>query len=132
MRADGEERKNERRARIAAEAAKQCGRSVLPTVGRTVGYAEMLRMACERELCLFCYEGEGTRPLGQILRSFDEKRPESISIVIGSEGGFSIAEAEAARRAGVQMTGLGKRILRTETASSFVLACLVCATELQD
>ena len=131
MRADGEDRKNERRARIAAEAAKQCGRSVLPEVRRTVGYKEMLRMAGESELCLFCYEGEGTRPLGQILQSFSERIPETISIVIGSEGGFSVSEAEAARAAGVQMTGLGKRILRTETASSFVLACLVCATELQ-
>jgi len=132
MRADGEERKNERRARIAAEAAKQCGRSVLPTVCRTVGYEQMLRMAGESELCLFCYEGEGTRPLGQILQSFADHMPETISIVIGSEGGFSVSEAEAARAAGAQMTGLGKRILRTETASSFVLACLVCATELQN
>ena len=132
MRADGEERKNERRTRIAAEAAKQCGRSVLPLVHRTVGYDQMLRMAGESELCLFCYEGEGTRPLGAILHSFSEHTPTSISIVIGSEGGFSVAEAEAAREAGMQMTGLGKRILRTETASSFVLACLVCATELQN
>ncbi len=131
MRADGEERKNERRARIASEAAKQCGRSMLPPVHRTVSYAEMLRMAGESELCLFCYEGEGTIPLGKILKCFSTHMPASIAIVIGSEGGFSIAEASAARDAGMQMTGLGKRILRTETASSFVLACLVCATELQ-
>ncbi len=132
MRADGEERKTERRARIAAEAAKQCGRSVLPPVRRTATFSEMLRMASECELCLFCYEGKGTIPLGRILGGFSDSLPQSIAIVIGSEGGFSVAEAEAARQAGMQMTGLGKRILRTETASSFVLACLVCATELQD
>lgn len=131
VRADGEERKTERRARIAAEAAKQCGRSVLPPVHRTVGFAEMLRMASECELCLFCYEGDGTVPLGKILREVSSSLPKTISIVIGSEGGFSVSEAEAARKAGVQMTGLGKRILRTETASSFVLACIACATELQ-
>ena len=131
VRADGEERKGERRARIAAEAAKQCGRSVLVPVHRTVGFREMLRMASECELCLFCYEGDGTVPLGKILAGLSERLPSSIAIVVGSEGGFSIAEAEAARAAGVQMTGLGKRILRTETASSFVLACIACATELQ-
>ena len=131
VRADGEERKGERRARIAAEAAKQCGRSVLVPVHRTVGFHEMLRMASECELCLFCYEGDGTVPLGKILAGLSERLPSSIAIVVGSEGGFSIAEAEAARAAGVQMTGLGKRILRTETASSFVLACIACATELQ-
>lgn len=132
MKADGEERKNERRAKIAAEAAKQCGRSVLPPVHRTVRYAEMLRMATESELCLFCYEGEGTHPIGAILNAWADRLPESISIVIGSEGGFSIAEAEAAKALGVQMTGLGKRILRTETASTFVLSCIAYATELQN
>ena len=131
MRADGEERKNERRMRIAAEAAKQCGRSVLPSVSRTVGYSEMLGMAADSDLFLFCYEGEGTRPLGQILTSYEGELPRRISIVIGSEGGFSIAEAEAAKAAGAQMAGLGKRILRTETASSFVLACLSYVTELE-
>ena len=131
VRAEGEDRKNERRTRIAAEAAKQCGRSVLPMVHRTVAYREMLRMACESELCLFCYEGEGTVPLGKILSECATSMPESISIIIGSEGGFSVAEAEAARAVGMRMTGLGRRILRTETASSFVLACIVCATELQ-
>ena len=131
MRADGEERKNERRARIAAEAAKQCGRSVLPTVHGTVRYADMLRMATESKLCLFCYEGEGTRPIGAILNEFSDRLPESISIVIGSEGGFSIAEAEKAKANGMRMTGLGRRILRTETASTFVLSCIAYATELQ-
>ena len=31
---------------------------------------------------------------------------------------------------GFAMTGLGKRILRTETASGFVLSCLIYALEL--
>ena len=52
------------------------------------------------------------------------------AIVIGSEGGFSLSEAERAAQNGFLMTGLGKRILRTETAASFVLACLVYQLEL--
>ena len=39
-------------------------------------------------------------------------------------------EAEAASARGFAMTGLGKRILRTETASGFVLSCLIYALEL--
>lgn len=132
IRPDGEERKNERRTKIAVEAAKQCGRSVLPVVHRAVRYEEMLRMAAESELCLFCYEGEGTLPLGEILKDLHKDRlPVSISVVIGSEGGFSVSEAEQARAVGMQMTGLGKRILRTETASIFVLSCIAYVTELQ-
>ena len=131
MKAEGEARKKERRGRIAAEAAKQCGRSVIPTVSETVSFREMLRQASRSDLRLFCYEGDGTHPLGRLLRECDWKTISEVSIVIGSEGGFSVEEAKAAAEAGMSMIGLGKRILRTETASSFVLACLVCQTELQ-
>ncbi len=129
---EAEARKTERRQRIASEAAKQCGRSALPTVFETVGFSEMLRLAKESELCLFCYEGEGTVPLGQVLREKAELLGGGcgISVIVGSEGGFSIPEAEAIREAGMVAVGLGKRILRTETAPIFVLSCLCYATEL--
>ena len=82
---EAEERKTERRQKIATEAAKQCGRSVLPVVSPTVSFSSMLRLACESDLCLFCYEGEGTKPLGRILRdALAEKDAPSISVVIGS------------------------------------------------
>ncbi len=127
---DAEDRKTERRQRIAAEAAKQCGRSVIPEVRRSIDFREALKEASGSELCLFCYEGDGTLPLGSVISSFKAGFPKSISIFVGSEGGFSVEEAETAKNAGMTMAGLGKRILRTETASGFVLACLVCATEL--
>ena len=127
---EAEERKTERRQRIAAEAAKQCGRSVIPTVKRTVSFADMLSLAAESDLKLFCYEGDGTKPLGEVLRAEGGLRGKDISIVIGSEGGFSLGEAERAVGAGLCPVGLGKRILRTETASGFVLSCLVYVTEL--
>ena len=127
---EAEERKTERRQRIAAEAAKQCGRSVIPTVSPTVSFDTMLSLAAESELCLFCYEGDGTRPLGEILREAMPLAGKEISVVIGSEGGFSLGEARRALAASMIPTGLGKRILRTETASGFVLACLVLVAEL--
>ena len=126
---DAEDRKADRRQRISAEAAKQCGRSVIPEVRASVGFDEAIAMAAESELCLFCYEGDGTLPLCSILRRYEEL-PASVSIVIGSEGGFSQNEVAKAVEKGVTLAGLGKRILRTETASGFVLACLVCASEL--
>ena len=51
--------------------------------------------------------------------------------MIGSEGGFSVDEAGFALQSGMCSVGLGKRILRTETASSFVLACLSFAYEME-
>ena len=129
VKSEAEGRKTERRQKIATEAAKQCGRSVLPRVSETVGFSQMLDMIKEDELCLFCYEGDGTEPLGSVLKNHlgDKTR---ISVVIGSEGGFSLKEAERIQEVGAKAVGLGKRILRTETASGFVLACLVYATEL--
>ena len=132
MKADSEERKTERRRRIAVEAAKQCGRGVIPEVLETVSFDRALAMAKEADVVLFCYEGDGTEPLGRILSEvFDSTdKAHSIAVIVGSEGGFSIDEAERARQAGARMTGLGKRILRTETAPVFVLSCICCAAEL--
>ncbi len=135
-RADGDAKKEakklERRCRIALEAAKQCGRGCVPVVKSTVKFGEMLKDAKESELVLFFYEGDGTVSLRELLaEKYPEgKRPESISVIIGSEGGFSIKEVEAARAAGCEICGLGKRILRCETAPSFALACLTYNFEL--
>jgi len=131
-----EPKKLARRARISLEAAKQSGRGIVPEVGATVSFKQAIKEAAEADVALFCYEGDGTRSLRSFL---GEKKAElalsgiktpTISIVIGSEGGFSIAEVEHAKAAGLVPIGLGKRILRTETASSFTLGCLVYEFEL--
>ena len=128
---EAEDRKTERRQKIAEEAAKQSGRGIIPTVRRTeTNFAKVIAEAAACDLALFCYEGTGTCPLDVLLdlhfprnAGAADTRP-VIGVVIGSEGGFSPEEAEAARAAGLMMTGLGPRILRTETASGFVLSCL--------
>ena len=131
---DAEEKKTERRRRIALEAAKQCGRGSIPEIVPSVSFAEALSQASAADLALFCYEGEGTQPLRTVISSFATACPAgkvpNISLMIGSEGGFSAAEAQAARDAGMIPVGLGRRILRTETAAAFVLACLVYEWEL--
>ena len=101
-----------------------------------MSFKEAIARASKADIALFCYEGDGTVSLKKFL---GEKKEElfaeqisvpSISVVIGSEGGFSLAEVEMARAAGLVPIGLGKRILRTETASSFVLGCLAYEFEL--
>ena len=134
-----EEKKTERRNRIALEAAKQSGRGVIPTVKPTVSFKEAVAQAAQADIPLFCYEGDGTQPLASVLRQAKSAWKKThtvagelptVSVVIGSEGGFSQAEAQAATDAGLYPVGLGKRILRTETAAAFVLACLVYELEL--
>ena len=135
--ADAEPKKLERRQRIALEAAKQCGRGSIPNIYPTVSYEKMLDEASTFDLVLFCYEGEGTLPIGKYLsdgaiREIADKtgRRPRIAIIVGSEGGFSEKEAARAVERGFKPSGLGKRILRTETAAMFALCCLVYETEL--
>lgn len=129
-----EENKLKRRQRIALEAAKQSGRGKVPTVNPTVSFDEMIRMASSCDIKLFCYEKATMSTLRSALSEYTsnngkEKAP-SIAIIIGSEGGFSLGEATKAKENGMTEIGLGNRILRTETASSFVLGCLVYEFEL--
>jgi len=125
---EAEERKTERRNRIALEAAKQCGRGYVPQVNPTVGFDEALKMASQCELGVFCYEGEEEKSLKTLLR--ENPSVHTVSVFIGSEGGFSLEEAKLAKERGMHSVSLGKRILRTETASSFVLSCIAYETEL--
>lgn len=131
--ADSEDKKIERRARIALEAAKQCGRGIVPKVNKTLSFDQMLNVASKNDLVLFCYEGEGGQTLAEVLRGLGGRewaKNKDIAVIIGSEGGFSLDEAKRAIDCGAVSVGLGNRILRTETASPFALACLVYEFEL--
>lgn len=125
---DAECRKTERRNKISAEAAKQSGRGYIPKVTSTVGFKDAVEKAGKCDLSMICYEGEEERSLKQLLSSTSSVK--TISVLIGSEGGFSIDEVSYAMEHGLKPVSLGKRILRTETASSFVLSCIVYEKEL--
>lgn len=124
------EKKRVRWQRIALEAAKQCGRARVPEVLGAISFSEMLLQTAEHSLCCFCYEGEGTKTLKAVLKGASLDGDSTVSLVVGSEGGFSVKEAEAARDGGAEMCGLGKRILRCESASAYALACLSYEFEL--
>nr|MBQ4319204.1 16S rRNA (uracil(1498)-N(3))-methyltransferase [Clostridia bacterium] len=128
--------KLERWRRIAYEAAKQCGRGIIPEVREVLTYDAMLRECAsdgegEHGFGFMCYEGDGTLPLTRLLDSVEDGTPSKVlRFIIGSEGGFSLRETEKAKDMGLRLAGLGRRILRCETASGFVLSALVARYEL--
>ena len=65
--------------------------------------------------------GRGCLP---VLRQALADRPQTLSLLVGPEGGFSQDEVDAARHAGARVVTLGPRILRAETAA-LVAAALV-------
>ena len=115
--------------KIAEEAAKQCGRAILPTVSRMIRFKELLAEIPASELPIFCYEGDGARSLKTILEE-KAKSVKGISVIIGSEGGFSPDEAKAITDAGAECANLGPRILRCETAPDYCLSAISYFLEL--
>ncbi len=114
--------------RIAAEAAKQCGRGTVPEVGSMVSYKQMLDELCKADLKFICYEGDDTVHCRNII-SGHRGEIESVAFYIGPEGGISAGEIDAAKERNIPLAGLGKRILRTETAGLYVLSALSVLAE---
>ena len=114
-----EDQKNARYARIAAEAAKQAGRGIVPAVELPLDIKDLPARFSEFDLVLFFYEGGG-----QSLRTL-VKNQKRIALITGAEGGFSPEEAEKLVAADAVPVGLGPRILRCETAPVAGLAAVM-------
>lgn len=120
-----EDAKNERYNRIAAEAAKQAGRAMLPRVAPPLpDFAAVCRALSDFDKALFFYEGGGA-PLRGLLQPGSVQR---LALITGSEGGFCPEEARQAAAAGAVAVGLGPRILRCETAPLAALTAAMLLT----
>jgi 16S rRNA (uracil1498-N3)-methyltransferase len=109
----------ERWKRIAIEAAKQCGRSVVPEIGAS---KELPEPEVDGPLPLLLTAGREATPLGEILAA---TAPRPVWLAVGPEPGFSDSEASSWAAAGWRRTGLGPRILRTETAGLAAAAIIL-------
>ncbi|UZQ84970.1 16S rRNA (uracil(1498)-N(3))-methyltransferase [Thermoclostridium stercorarium] len=127
------ESKLDRWNRISREACKQSRRVLVPTVERPVDYHQALRMWKEIEsnesaacsLAVFCYENEDKNCFKELLKCYNIDYIRAVGIFIGPEGGFSEEEVQLAKDYDIIPVGLGKRILRTETAAIAVLSIIM-------
>jgi 16S rRNA (uracil1498-N3)-methyltransferase len=119
-----EEKRVSRWQKIAREAAMQSNRVDIPAIGRIVSFKDFLRTQDPEPgtLLLLPWE-EGTVPIKDVLRGTPGIK--KIIVLIGPEGGFSEAEAGAARGKGFHLVSLGSNILRTETAAIAVLGMIM-------
>ncbi len=113
--------KLERWNRITAEAARQCGRRDIPAVNWFSGAAEVAA-GSGHDLRLLLWEEEQCRSLKSTLN--DLPRPVSAIAAIGPEGGFDPFEIRCFADHGFLPVTLGKRILRTETATLAITVIL--------
>ena len=106
-------KKVERWEKIAASAAEQSGRGMIPKVIALNSYKQALQRAAEADLSILFYENEHATTLHQVLSS---REFQTASIISGPEGGFDEAEVLEAEELGIRICTLGSRILRCETA----------------
>ena len=117
-------KKVERWQKIAASAAEQSGRGIVPEVLVLGSYAEALKRAGEADLPLFFYEHEHATTLRMALESGNFR---TVSLLTGPEGGLEEREVEQARAVGFRVCTLGSRILRCETAPLCALSAVMYA-----
>ncbi len=121
----GKKEKTKRWNKVSMEAAKQCGRGLVPVVEEPISFSEAVSRMKEMDLALMPYEvlgHQGECSLKNILKENDGKE---IGILIGPEGGFTEQEASFAQDNNIHLVGLGKRILRTETVASAMTAMIM-------
>ena len=117
-------KKLERWQKIAASAAEQSGRGVIPEVIALPSFAAALERAAKADKALMFYENEHATTLRMALESGSF---ETVSLLTGPEGGLEEKEVEQARNAGLQVCTLGSRILRCETAPLCALSAVMYA-----
>jgi 16S rRNA (uracil1498-N3)-methyltransferase len=126
--AKSEEKRIARLSRIAEEAAKQCGRGIIPKILPHMRYADAVKDVYGS--AFLCYEDERSYSLKEYLHDFANKDEKTLGFFVGPEGGYAKEEVLMASDQGIVSAKLGNRILRSETASGFVLSCIAYALEL--
>jgi 16S rRNA (uracil1498-N3)-methyltransferase len=134
-----------RRRAIITEAAEQSGRGIIPKLDKPLTLVDAADYPEKFDLKLVGSTQDNVEPLKNILRKWATtvQAPldiastgqipntiKKIALFIGPEGGFSDSEMEFLRLQAVVPFGLGRRILRTETAA--VVASAIILHELED
>lgn len=118
-------KKLERWQKIAASAAEQSGRGIVPQVIVLGSYREALERAGKADTAIMFYENEKATTLKMAL---EEGPYKTISLLTGPEGGLEPREVGMAKQSGFRICTLGSRILRCETAPLCALSAVMYAS----
>lgn len=124
---DKGDKKQARLAKIAQEGAKQCRRDMIPSIHPICGFTDLLSL--QYDVKLFAYEGEAGCDDTLWKAAAKLSKHQSVLLVVGPEGGFDHDEVALASDYGFTFVGLGRRILRAETAAIYGTAILGAASE---
>lgn len=118
--------------KIANEAVKQCERTDFPVVGNLTTLEKILADS-SYDIKIACVERNQSMTLKSCLRKILPVEDKKILVIIGPEGGFSAKELALLNSCdGVYKAGLGKLILRAETAVVAALSNIIYELEQDD
>ena len=109
--------------RIALEAAKQSGRALVPEVTAPIPFAVLVEAQSDSYQCRLMFAERDGQSLLEFKYSLSEGC-QSITALIGSEGGWTDDEISLARNNNWGVVTLGGRTLRAETAAIAVSVLL--------
>ncbi|MFM2093656.1 MAG: Ribosomal small subunit methyltransferase [Planctomycetota bacterium] len=123
----------ERLRRATIEAAKQCGRNRLPELAAPSSPADYFSSTPVESARWIAHPGAPTIDLNAMVlpsqhAAGSSSKRESF-LAIGPEGGFTDEEVQLALQAGWRQVGLGRRILRIETAAVALASLFALASE---
>jgi 16S rRNA (uracil1498-N3)-methyltransferase len=114
--------KAEKWRRTALEACKQCAQFTIPIIEDPMTIDAWLKSSDPSELKIIASLAENPQNFRETLAAHPEI--ETISILVGPEGDFTLQETEAALTAGYVPVTLGDLVLRVETATLFCLSAV--------
>ena len=117
---EGEPHKLDRYRAILKEASEQCHRLSIPKLCEPITLKNISNYKSDQNFV--AYEAQDPN---QTLKA-RLKEVESVSIVIGPEGGISPKEIALLRENGFEIVSLGKRIYRAETAAMVAINTVDC------
>lgn len=106
--------------RIIKEASEQSKRNIIPKVENIINIDELCNLKADLKVLLSVNEMSTT--LKKVLQ--DNTCCDTIIIVVGPEGGFTSEEEDKLIKNDFIRTSLGKRVLRSETASLVALSMI--------
>ena len=107
--------------KIALSAAKQCLRDNIPVIGHPATFDHAVKN-CSGSIKLAAHPGSELE-LKKFLTL--KERPESASILIGPEGGFTGSELDLASEHGWNIVNFGHTNLRAETAAIIIPSLII-------
>ncbi len=106
--------------KIAKEASEQAHRTKVLEVLPTYSFKDFIKYSKDYDLCLVCHvDNDNPLYIGDVI-----KNQMKILVLVGPEGGIDDSEIKELIDNGFKMVSLGKRVLRTEVAPSYIMSII--------